>query len=328
MTKAIFKKIYKTIKDHDVIVIARHIGPDPDALASQIALRESIRLTFPSKKVYAVGLSVAKFKYFGTLDRIDDSLLTNPLLIVLDLPNKARIDGVDLEKYPAVIKIDHHPFEDKFGKVEYLDENASSTCEMLAKLIKNTNLKCNYQIAKNLYLGMVADSDRFLVPATNPDTFTIAAELITKYKLDLRTLYNDLYERPLSDVRLQSFITLNMTVTENGFGYIKLTNDIIKENDFDISSASNMINNFNYIKEMIAWAFVTYDERQELYKVNIRSRGPIINETASKFNGGGHKYASGARLKDAADIDKLFQELDNVCKEYKAQMITEKEGVN
>ena len=35
-----------------------------------------------------------------------------------------------------------------------------------------------------------------------------------------------------------------------------------------------------------------------MYKVNIRSRGPVINEVALKFNGGGHKFASGARLKD------------------------------
>ena len=64
-----FKQIYKQIKKYNKIVIARHIGPDPDAVASQIALRDSINLTFPDKKVYAVGNSVNKFKYFGTLCR-------------------------------------------------------------------------------------------------------------------------------------------------------------------------------------------------------------------------------------------------------------------
>ena len=62
--------------------------------------------------------------------------------------------------------------------------------------------------------------------------------------------------------------------------------------------------------------FVSYDERLELYKVNIRSRGPIINEIASHFNGGGHKYASGARLTSEEEVNKLFQALDNTCKEY------------
>ena len=42
--------------------------------------------------------------------------------------------------------------------------------------------------------------------------------------------------------------------------------------------------------------FVVYDERNDIYKANIRSRGPVINEVASKYNGGGHKFASGCRL--------------------------------
>lgn len=324
MKKEILKKIYKKIKEHETIVIARHIGPDPDAIGSQIALRDSIRLTFPNKKVYAVGLGVSKFKYFGILDKIDDSLLQNPLLIVLDLPNKARIDGVNFDQYDEVIKIDHHPFEDKMGKLEYIDERASSTCELIAILINNTNLKMNKEIAAKLYIGIVADSDRFLVPTTNPETFNIVSFLVSKYKLNLSELYNYLYERPLSEVRFQAFITLNMTITENGFGYIKLNNDIIKEYGVDASTASNMINNFNYIKGIHAWAFVSYDERQELYKVNIRSRGPVINEAAMKYNGGGHKLASGARIKSAPDVDKLFQELDLVCKEYQEKIKSEK----
>ena len=56
-----FNKIYKTIKKYDTIVIARHIGVDPDAMASQLALKETIELTFPKKKVYAVGSGGMKF---------------------------------------------------------------------------------------------------------------------------------------------------------------------------------------------------------------------------------------------------------------------------
>ncbi|MDD4705905.1 MAG: bifunctional oligoribonuclease/PAP phosphatase NrnA [Bacilli bacterium] len=300
--------------------MARHIGPDPDAVGSQIALRDAIKLTFPKKKVYAVGTPVARFKYFGILDKIDDNLLEDSLLIIVDLPNKSRLDGVKYENYKKVIKIDHHPVEEQFSEIEYVRENASSTCELIIELIENTNLKMNKEIASNLFLGVIADSDRFLVPTTTYKSLELVSKLIAKYNLDLMELYNKLYERPLNEVKFQSYITLNMSITENGFGYIKLTDEVIKEYKVDSSSASNMVNNFNYIKELYAWAFVSYDERQELHKVNIRSRGPIINEIAMKYNGGGHKYASGARIKKIADIDLLFKELDEACKEYKENL--------
>ena len=50
---------------------------------------------------------------------------------------------------------------------------------------------------------------------------------------------------------------------------------------------------------------------------SIRSRGPIINTTAALFGGGGHMYASGVRLKDMDDVDKLIVALDEVCQKYK-----------
>ena len=66
MVKNIYKQIYKGIKSYDEIVIARHIGPDPDALCSQLGLRDSIRATFPDKKVYAVGTIASKFRFMGS----------------------------------------------------------------------------------------------------------------------------------------------------------------------------------------------------------------------------------------------------------------------
>lgn len=310
------KKIYNKIKKYDTIVIARHIGPDPDAIASQFALKDSIKLTFPSKNVYAVGIGVAKYRSYGDLDKTPDVSKENALLIVVDVPNIARIDGINFADFKEVIKLDHHPLEDKMGKLEIIDENASSACEIIARLIFNTKLQMNTKVAENLFLGIASDSDRFLLPTTSPATFKIVSKLIENYHLDLKKLYNILYEKPLNDFRFQAFLALNMTITENGFGYMKITSEMIKEYGVDASTASNLVNNFNYIKEVVAWAFVSYDERQELYKVNIRSRGPVINEIAIKYNGGGHKYASGARIKDSALVDKLFEELDAACMEY------------
>ena len=72
-------------------MIARHVGPDPDAIASQTALRDSIRLTFPNKDVVAVGLGVSKFKYYGILDKIDNDNIGG--CVIIDAQNKVSIDN-------------------------------------------------------------------------------------------------------------------------------------------------------------------------------------------------------------------------------------------
>ena len=313
------KKIYKAIKNHNDIVIVRHISPDPDAICSQIALRDSIRKTFPKKNVYAVGTSVSKFKKFGNLDKLDESSLNNPLLIVLDVPNILRIDGVDFNLYKDVIKIDHHPFEDKMGELEYVDEKACSTCELIGNVILKTKLVLDEEVAKNLFLGIVSDSDRFLLSYTRKEVFNLVYEIISKTNLDFNPLYPLLYQRPLNEVKFYGYLAENIKLTENGLGYIIIDMDTLKKYGVDTATPSNMINDFNYISELLAWVFVTYDERNELYKFNIRSRGPIVNEVASKYNGGGHKFACGIKTTDKREIENVLKDLDKVCKKYKEE---------
>lgn len=316
MSSLIYKQIYRKIKQYDTIVIARHIGPDPDAIASEISLRDTIKATFPNKQVYAVGTSVAKFKFYGVLDRLPDISLYNALLITCDVPNIPRIDGVIISEFREVIKIDHHPFEDDFGGLEWIDANASSTSQMLLELIFNTKLVLTKKVAENLFLGIISDSDRFLLSYTSSKTFYLVSKLIDEAKIDIGNLYHKLYERPISEVKFQGYLSENLNISDNGLGYIKITSDVLKKYNVDAATPSNMINNFNYIKEILVWTFITYDEKNAIYKINIRSKGPIINEIASKYNGGGHKFASGVRTTEESVIDSLLNDLDEICKEY------------
>lgn len=313
----ICKKIYKKIKKYDDIVIARHIGPDPDAIASEISLRDAIKLTFPDKKVRAIGLGVSRFKFFGYLDRLSGEELNESLLIVLDLPNNIRIDGIDPSLFKEIIKIDHHPFEVASGEVEWIDESSSSTCQMIIELLLNTKLKFNDKIAENLFLGVVSDSERFSLSNTTSKTFKLIGELMERSNLNLTKLYSNLYERPLNELRFQGFIAENLVVEESGFAYIKIKSEDILHYNVDLSSASNLINSFNFIKEILVWAFVVYDDKNEIYKVNIRSKEIPINDIATKYNGGGHRLASGCRIKDEIEVDNLFKDLDAWCQKYK-----------
>ena len=322
INSSIVKKVFKKIKEYPEIIIARHVGPDPDAIASTIALRDSIRLTFPEKEVYAVGLGVSKFKYYGILDKIDNEQYKNALLIVLDVPNLNRVDGIEGLEYKEIMKIDHHPAEDIKGPVDWTDETSCSTCQMIAELILNTPLKLDTKIASNLYLGIVSDSDRFLLSYTTNKTFQVVHDLIKASKIDFVSLYNYLYDRSIDEVRFQGYIAMNMVVTENGLGYIVIPSDIIKEYHVDLATPANLINSFNFIRDVLVWTFITEDVKNKVYKVSIRSHGPVINETASHYHGGGHKYASGARITSLEEVDLFIKELDDLCEEYKRASIS------
>ena len=314
--KEMYKKIFKIIKKYDKIVLARHISPDPDAIASQIALRDSIKLTFPNKEVYAVGTGVHKFKYLGALDKPDLSTLNNSLLIVLDVPNFYRVDGINGLEYDAILKIDHHPAEDIIGDVDWTDSTKSSTCEMIAELLLYSPLVMDTKIAEDLYIGMVFDSDRFLLPNTSTETLKTAYELVKTSNINFVNLYDNLYERSINEEKFRAYLINNIEITENRFGFIFVPSEDLKKFNVEPTSVSNQVNDFYFIKELMCWMFVVYDERNDIYKANIRSRGPVINEVAAKYNGGGHKFASGCRTSDYKVIEALAKDLDAICKEY------------
>lgn len=319
MTGDIIKKIVRKIKQYDTIVIARHVGPDPDAICSQIALRDAILQKYPNKKVYAVGAGVSKFRKYGNLDHIDVTTLSSALLITTDVPNFYRVDGIEGLKFKEVIKIDHHPFEEDFGGIEWIDETSCSTCQMISEMLLKAKWPLSLKVASNLFLGIVSDSDRFLLSYTTVKTFEITAELLKRSKIPFTSLYEKLYERPIEEIRFRGYLASNLTVTENGFAYVNISADTILEYHVDSATASNMINDFNYIKDVYVWCFVTYDKKNNVYKVNIRSKGPVINEIASKYHGGGHKFASGVRTNEKEDIDHLLEDLDLACKKFKEE---------
>lgn len=312
-----FNEIFETIKSYNNIVIARHIGVDPDAMASSLALRNSIKLTFPEKNVYAIGNGSVKFNYIGNIDKeIEINNLSNILLIVTDTPDKKRVDMDELSHYEKSIKIDHHPFIEKYCDIEYIDDEKSSASQIIYELIESTPLKMNKEICEQLYIGVVADTNRFLFNNSTHDTFSVAADMIKKYDIDISRVYYNLYKRPLLEVRFFGYMVNNMKVTENKLGYIKVDNSTILNYKVDAATSGNMINDFHNIEELMVWLTATEDIKNGFIRVSVRSRGPIINKLLENFGGGGHKLASGVKLKTFEEVDNLIEELDKLCKEY------------
>ena len=319
MCKKICKRIYKLIKKYDSIVIARHVGPDPDALGSQLGLKESILATFPNKKVYAVGNPASRFRYMGGLDSVDAEIMSKSLLIITDTPNKKRVDGY-MDGALCSIKIDHHPYVEKFCDVEWIDDSTCSASQMVMELIFNTGLKLNTSVAEKLYIGVVGDTNRFLFSYTSSRTFSLVSRLISETGFDFTKVYDNLYLRPLKEIKFEGFIANNMVVTPNGFGYLKITQDILDQFEVDAATAGNMVNNFNFIDDFVAWGMFSIDKGNgDTIRGSLRSRGPVINKVAEEFGGGGHKMASGVRLKDFDEVDRIIDALDKVCLEYNSK---------
>ncbi len=311
----IYKQILKQIKKANIIIIARHVGPDPDALGSSLGLKQLIIDNFPNKKVYCIGSPAAKFRYLGELDKLPENI-DDALLIVTDTPDHKRVDGIDPRKINNSIKIDHHPYVETMCQLEWIDDKSSSASQMILELAFQTNLKLTKEAGEKLYIGLIADTNRFMFSYTNSKTFDIVSRLLKETNIDIAKIYNELYLRPYKEIKFQGYMSMNYQITENKVGYLIIHDETLKKYNVDAATPGNMINSFNHINEMLVWVTATEDKDLGTYRVSIRSRGPIINEVAANHGGGGHMYASGTRLKNEEEIMSLIKDLDETSKQY------------
>ena len=310
----IYRQIYNKIKKADTIVLARHVGPDPDALGSSLGLKQIILDNFPNKKIYSIGNPASRFSFLGSLDKLPEDLNNKEvLLIVTDTPDHKRVDGIDPRNFPNSIKIDHHPFVEKTCSLEWIDDKASSASQMVLEFVFNTNLKLTGNAAEKIYAGIVADTNRFMFSYSNHNTFYLVSKMLEKTNIDITKVYDKLYLRDYKEIKFQGYMSQNIKITDNKVGYLIIRDDILKEYDVDAATPGNMINSFNYINEMLIWITATLDKELGSFRVSVRSRGPIINKTVANHGGGGHIYASGTRLKTEEEIKSLIEDLDKVA---------------
>ena len=309
-------KILELIKKYKKIIIARHIGADPDALGATFALKEIIVKNFPEKEVYVAGTPVSKFKFFGSHDKITEEISKDSLLIALDIPDIKRLDGVNYNDYKDIIKIDHHPEIDKFSDIEIVDIDASSASELVARWCYECNLNMPKKAAENIFMGIITDTNRFLFGANKKSTYEIVLDLIEKEGIKPNILYEKIYKRTIEEVRLEGFISLNMKLTKNGLGYVKITDQDLKKFGLDSASIGSIMNNYNFVHKLICWVIFSEDKKNNVIRTSARSRGVRINKLFEQYNGGGHVYACGAKLHDFNEADEIIEKLDKICEEY------------
>ena len=101
----VFQAILEKIKAHDAIIIHRHQRPDPDAIGSQVGLKEILKTNFPDKKVLATGVNEPTLSWIAEMDEVADQDYEGALVIVTDTANTPRID------------------DDRYDKGDFLNQN-------------------------------------------------------------------------------------------------------------------------------------------------------------------------------------------------------------
>ncbi|WML25323.1 bifunctional oligoribonuclease/PAP phosphatase NrnA [Neobacillus sp. OS1-33] len=310
------EQILAEIKQYETIIIHRHVRPDPDAYGSQGGLAAILQASFPDKKIYAVGLEEPTLHYMRRLDVIEDDVYKGALVIVCDTANAERIDDKRYSLGDKLIKIDHHPNEDPYGDLLWVDTSASSCSEMIYEFYltgKDKGLRMNDEAARLLYAGIVGDTGRFLFPSTTEKTLGYAGELI-HYNFSRTELFDKMYELDTNIIKLNGYILQNFEFQKNGVASVRLTKELLQEYNAKPAEASLLVGTLGNVKGIKAWVF--FIEETEQIRVRLRSKGPVINGVARQFKGGGHPLASGASIYSWNEVDNVLKALDEVCENY------------
>lgn len=313
------EEILVTIKAFDRIIIHRHQRPDPDALGSQVGLAEILRASFPKKEIYQVGGPVEGLDYLALMQTIPDDLYKGALVIVTDTANAPRVSDQRYDQGAKLIKIDHHPNDEPYGELVWVNTKASSCSEMIVSFWQmfQNELTMTQEAARLLYAGIVGDTGRFLYPATTATTLRLAAELLD-YGFDAPKINRQLDQVSRSVARLSGYVYENIEIDEIGAGKVILSQELQQRFGVVDSETSAVVSLPGKIDEVMAWA-IFVEQPEGYYRVRMRSKGPVINEIAKRHHGGGHPLASGANAKDLEEVAVIYQEIQAAIKEFQAE---------
>lgn len=314
-----YNKVLRLILKFDNIAVFRHQKPDFDAFGSQMGLYTWIKDNFPKKNVIYLGEESDTLcpRCFPCKMEVKDEFFNEPTLaIVVDTSGKERISDDRYKLCKAIIKMDHHPNEDPYGDLNIVDEELSAAGELVANMLLTfKDYKLSKTASEYLYKAIVGDNNRFLYDSVTPLTFEIAIELL-KRGIKLSQLYKSMYENDISSLEVTRYVLDNFKVTPHGVAYYIMDKETLERFHIKAEHGKDNINVFDHFSGIHIWCSFSEDVNKGNWRVSIRSKGPKINQIASKYRGGGHAQASGAKAKDRDEILKIVNELD----EYLAEL--------
>ena len=313
------QKVLDKIKEYKKIILFRHFRPDGDAIGSTKGLQAILRATYPEKEIYLLNADYSDYlEFLGGEDApIPDEEYADALGIVLDTGTEKRISNKKYALCKELIKLDHHIPIESYGNVEWVEEERSSTCEMIAAFYDQfkDELKMTKEAATYIYTGMVTDSGRFRFRDVSGETMRLAGVILDQ-GVDVEFIYSNLYLKDFDTFKFEAYLHKKMKISKNGVASLFISKKIKKKFHLTNEQASAAVSCMDSIKGSLIWvAFI--DSGDGSIRVRLRSRFVTISELAEKYNGGGHACAAGATVYSKAEMEKLLEEADARLKEYK-----------
>ncbi len=312
------------------IAIISHRNPDGDAIGSSFGLagylnklHHKVNVIFPSE--YSTTFRFIRDIEQATIfdlepDKARKILDNADVIFCLDFSGLDRVDKLGEQIQFAKAKkivIDHHLDPEPFPDILFSDTEASSTSEMVFKVINDLGdmSKLDPIIGEALFMGMITDTGSFRYN-TRPETYDAAAALkrvgVDDYWL-CNKIFNTQKERHL---RLLGHCLANRMeiVSEYGVGIMWLTKQDYQDFDIQRGDTEGIVNYMLMIENVKMAALIL--EQPTIIKISLRSKDDIsVQEIAQKyFNGGGHKNASGGGV--YASLKDVIHRLKKVIPEY------------
>lgn len=295
------KEAIEAIRSRDRFLITAHVNLEGDSIGSQLAMKELLKKIGKEAIIVdadAIPEHYAFLPHAGEVSNKIDKELSFDTALVLDCPTLKRIGRVkDLfTKDTFIINIDHHISNEKFGKVNWVDSNASSAGEMVYRLFKEMKVPLTKETALCIYIAILTDTGSFNYDNTSGATHEIAGELLG-YGLDPAAVSEDVYERrSIADIKFLGQVLSTLKLNDNGeIAYLEITRKMMRDLKIEASKSEGFI---NYARSVdgVKIAVMFREDPKDAGKINIsfRSKGDVdVNGIAAHFGGGGHMKAAG-----------------------------------
>jgi len=305
--------IFEKIEEFDSIITVGHIRPDGDAYGSAVGMKLAIDGLYFKKKTYAVLDEVrgvpSDWEKPIKPGELPMSIIKKSLVFIMDTSTKDRIADKRLLEGKFVIKMDHHPANDHYGDLEFVDDKKCANSLILADILFSRFPVLPTQACNAILFGIITDSGNFRFNKSG-DAFSKAGRLIDN-GADIQKIYSSLYTYTMDDIQTKNYL-MSKLATNKILAYSIFTLEDLAKINKTADQVAPQVNTIGFIKEFPVWAyFAEYPDHK--FRTELRcSKNYDVSSAAIKLGGGGHKEASGAQIQNLEGVKKAIQLLSNL----------------